>query len=232
MLFLDFSKAFDWMDRAWVLRVMEAMRFGVGACRWAELFNTGTLGRIRINGASTAPFPIECGALQGRPDSSLLFLIHLQPLAALIRHMSAVRAVRPVTLPFGGTAPLSQMHADDTTIHAHSPADCDRIITGPVAAFTAGTGAQLNPTKTMTLLFGSHARRPAFTSADTGITYTPATQHVSHLGVVVGTGPAADAARHRKVTSRVNLIGAAIMQWSKHNISFAGRAYVGKQNLQ
>ena len=73
--------------------------------------------------------------------------------------MAATGAVQPITLPFGGAAPLCHMHADDTTIHAASPADCDKIIAGPVAVFTAASGAQLNPTKTKALLFGSHARQ-------------------------------------------------------------------------
>ena len=32
--------------------------------------------------------------------------------------------------------------------------------------------------------------------------------------------------------TRTGLIGKAVLQWSKHNVSFIGRAYVGKQNLQ
>ena len=110
-----------------------------------------------INSLTTLPqvFPILSGALQGSPPSSLLYLLQAQPLLALIRRMAATGAVQPVTLPFGGAAPLCHMHADDTTIHAASPADCDKIIAGPVAVFTAASGAQLNPTKTKTLLFGS-----------------------------------------------------------------------------
>ncbi len=232
MLFLDFAKAFDWMDRAWTFRVMEAMRFGEGARRWAELFLTDNLGRVRVNGAPTDPFPILSGALQGSPPSSLLYLIQAQPLLALIRRMAATGAVQPVTLPFGGAAPLCHMHADDTTIHAASPADCDKIIAGPVAVFTAASGAQLNPTKTKTLLFGSHARQAAYTSAVTGITYTPATKFTHHLGVTVGSGTDAEVERQKKVNTRTGLIGKAVLQWSKHNVSFIGRAYVGKQNLQ
>ena len=62
--------------------------------------------------------------------------------------MVTAGAVRAIALPFGNTAPPCHMHADDTTIHAASPADCDMIIEGPVAAFAAASGAQLNPTKT------------------------------------------------------------------------------------
>ena len=117
--------------------------------------------------------PIDSGALQGSPPSSLLYILQLQTLAALTRRMVTAGAVRAIALPFGGTAPPCHMHADDTTIHAATPADCDRIIEGPVAAFAAASGAQLNPTKTKSLLFGSAARQPAHTSATTGITTRP-----------------------------------------------------------
>ena len=78
----------------------------------------------------------------------------------------------------------------------------------------------------------SAARQPAHTSATTGITYTPHDTHVNHLGVIVGCGSGAVAARQHKVDSRIGLIGKAVLQWSKHNVSFFGRAYVGKQSLQ
>ena len=62
------------------------------------------------------------------------------------------KTIQPITLPFGGTAPLSHMHADDSTMHALTTADCDIIVEGPVNALCAASGAQLNATKTETLL--------------------------------------------------------------------------------
>ena len=109
----------------------------------------------------------------------------------------------------------SDLQPDDTTIHATSAADCDKVIEGPVAAFAAASGAQLNPTKTKSLLFGSAARQPAHTSAATGITYTPQHTHVNHLGVIVGCGSDAIDARQHKINSRIGLIGKAVLQWSK-----------------
>ncbi len=129
--------------------------------------------------------------------------------------MAATGAVQPITLPFGGAAPLCHMHADDTTIHAASPTDCDKIIAGPVAVFTAASGAQLNPAKTKTLLFGSHARQAAYTSTVTGITYTPATKFTHHLGITVGSGADAEAERHKKVNTRIGLIGKAVLHFHR-----------------
>ncbi len=44
LLFLDFSKAFDYVEGAWILRVMREMGFGNAGCRWAQLFLSGTQG--------------------------------------------------------------------------------------------------------------------------------------------------------------------------------------------
>ena len=102
---------------------------------------------------SFLPSPSTAALSKASPPSSLLYILQLQTLAALTRRMVTAGAVRAIAPPFGGTAPPCHMHANDTTIHAATPADCDRIIEGPVAAFAAASGAQLNPTKTKSLLF-------------------------------------------------------------------------------
>jgi exonuclease III len=234
LLFLDFSKAFDYMDRDWTIRVMQAMRFGDGARRWARLFLTGTVGRARVNGAPTDPFPIDCGGPQGNPLSPLLFIIQVQPMLSHARHMSVIGAVRPIRLPLPdfAAAPICHQHADDTTIHAHSPADCDTLVATSVATYCAASGAQLNAGKTVTLLFGAASRRPTFVSPATHITYDPTTRHTKHLGIIIGSGPAAATARQRQAQALLASVGQVVRGWSRHRLSHFSRAYVGKQNLQ
>ena len=41
-VFLDFEKAFDRLDRAWIERCMAAVRFGPGAQRWVHILHSGT----------------------------------------------------------------------------------------------------------------------------------------------------------------------------------------------
>ena len=69
MLFLDFSKAFDYVDRGWILRVMAALGSTAAGQHWARLFLTDTLGRARVNGAPSCTFRVISGCPQGNPIS-------------------------------------------------------------------------------------------------------------------------------------------------------------------
>ena len=61
LLFLDFEKAFDRLDRPWMERCMAAVGFGAGAQRWVSLLHVGTTARVAFNGWHTARFPVQSG---------------------------------------------------------------------------------------------------------------------------------------------------------------------------
>ena len=73
LLFLDFEKAFDRLDRPWMERCMAAVGFAAGAQRWVSLLHAGTTARVAFNGWHTARFPVQSGVFQGSPLSPLLF---------------------------------------------------------------------------------------------------------------------------------------------------------------
>ena len=77
LLFLDFEKAFDRLDRPWMERCMAAVGFGAGAQRWVSLLHAGTTARVAFNGWHTARFPVQSGVFQGSPLSPLLFFFSL-----------------------------------------------------------------------------------------------------------------------------------------------------------
>ena len=56
MVFLDMAKAFDRIDRAWILRSLEAL--GAPACipRWVQVLHGGTCATVAYNGWVTDPF--------------------------------------------------------------------------------------------------------------------------------------------------------------------------------
>ncbi|CAL8466115.1 g5651 [Coccomyxa elongata] len=78
MVFLDFEKAFDRLDRAWIERCMAAVGFDPGAQRWVHILHSGTTARVAYNGWHTDAFPVKSGVFQGSPLSSLLFLLATQ----------------------------------------------------------------------------------------------------------------------------------------------------------
>ena len=82
IVFLDFEKAFDRLDRAWIEQCMAAVGFGAGAQRWVHILHTGTIARVAFNGWHTDAFPVSSGVFHGSPLSPLLFVIATQPMAA------------------------------------------------------------------------------------------------------------------------------------------------------
>ena len=127
LLFLDFEKAFDRLDRPWMERCMAAVGFGAGAQRWVSLLHVGTTARVAFNGWHTARFPVQSGVFQGSPLSPLLFVLAVQPMAAHARQLAAQQGLHALSTPLGQPAPFMHCHADDTTIHAASPPDRARL---------------------------------------------------------------------------------------------------------
>ncbi|CAL8470818.1 g10360 [Coccomyxa elongata] len=123
MVFLDFEKAFDRLDRAWIERCMAAVGFGPGAQRWVHILHSGTTARVAYNGWHTDAFPVMSGIFQGSPLSPLLFVLATQPMAAHARRLAQQHAFQPIRLPSGASAPVMHQHADDTSIHARSTTD-------------------------------------------------------------------------------------------------------------
>ncbi len=53
MLFLDFEKAYDRLDRGWLFQSMASLGFPASAMRWVQLLLQGTAGRIMYNRGSS-----------------------------------------------------------------------------------------------------------------------------------------------------------------------------------
>ena len=147
MVFLDFSKAYDRLDRQWVSRCMTSMGFGPRACQWVSIMLHSTTATVAFNGWQSASFPEASGVQQGSPLSPLLYVIAAQPLASHLRQQAHQGLLRPILMPDGQPAPVCHQHADDTTLHVLQPADAQLALSGSVALFCSATGSQLNVSK-------------------------------------------------------------------------------------
>ena len=211
---------------------MAALGFTAAAQHWAQLFLTDTLGTARVNGAPSCTLCVINECPQGNPIFPLLYILQSQPLLAHIRHLQNTSVVRPISLPTGISAPLCHQHADDTNIHAATIADCDTIVSQSLGLFSAASGAQLNATKTQTLCFGTSRPNSPQTSNITGIVYDPTTTHAKHLGIIVGRGATADAARSSRANALLHSVRTTIRHWSNHRLPYFARCEVAKQCLQ
>ena len=65
--------------------------------------------------------------------SPLLFVLAVQPMAAHARQLAAQQGLHALSTPLGQPALFMHCHADDTTIHAASPADAAAIPAGSIS---------------------------------------------------------------------------------------------------
>jgi hypothetical protein len=230
VLFLDFAKAYDRMDRGWIHRCMQHMGFGEKARAVVQCLLTGTRARGMYNGHLTRTFDITSGVAQGSPLSPLLYVLAAQPLAAKVRQLQGHNQFAPIPQPNGEGAPGIHQHADDTTLHAATAMDAEVLVARAVQPFCRATNSRLNAHKSKVLLLGG--AQSLGQTAGSGIGYpTPGSDAVAvrHLGIMLGPGTVGEAARQAKFVAIKGGIASRMLHWSRHSLSALGRAHVAKQ---
>ena len=225
--FLDFSKAYDRVDRGWLMQCMQKMGFSSACQRWVQLLLQGTQGRVMYNGHFSRAFAVHSSIAQGSPLSPLLWVIAAQPLAACLRQLQASGTIDAVSMPDGSRGPPSFQHADDTTIHTASVRSAQQAIQLAVTPFCSASGSRLNLDKTQGLLLGALASTAPGASA-AGLNFAAPGQSIRHLGVPLTTGdaPAAAAALYDQ---RKQTLQFRIRHWSRFDLTLLGRVHVAKQ---
>lgn len=189
IVLLDFAKAFDRLHRGWLAACMVALGFGPDARRWVSVFLAGSVASVSFNGWFSPTFPTAGGVGQGSPLSPLLYVLAAQPLAAQARRLQRAGGFVSILQPDGSPAPPTHQHADDTSLHARTPADAAVLYHEAVMPFCAASGARINVSKTHGLLIGAAASLPGFVDPATGIRYSSEPRR--HLGFPIGSDSAA-----------------------------------------
>ena len=228
MAFLDFAKAYDRLDRGWVLRCMESLGLGPSARRWVSLLQDGMQGRVRYNGWLSPTFPVRSGLPQGSPLSPLLYVIAAQPLAAHLRREVARGSLQAITLPDGTQAPPIHQHADDTTLHLRTRADLRAALSGSVHLFCQASGSSLNVGKSHGLELGNPAAVSGL-DADCGMPFAARGESIRHLGVRLNTSPLTG--ETETFTGILAAVRTAALHWAARNLTMIGRIHVAKQVL-
>ncbi|PNG99049.1 Transposon TX1 uncharacterized protein, partial [Tetrabaena socialis] len=156
LLLLDLEKAYDLVDRDWVLQTAAAMGFGPGMLQWLRLLLVPAQARVCVNGHQSSAFPVRNGLTQGSPLSPVLWVLQLEPLTAYLHHLTSAGLLRTPLLPSGAPASPVAHHADDTKLLV-SDVDVD----GPVAKaavhlYCRASNGRENVDKAKGVVLGTH----------------------------------------------------------------------------
>lgn len=176
-------------------------------------FCYGEIGtRLLINGVKGAHIPIGRSVRQGCPLSPILFALQLEPLC---RAISADQSTRGLKL--GDEEDVSVLaFADDVAIICSSKRQVEAVLQH-VEAFTAASGAEINPAKSLCAWLGGWAPTP---SKFAGIGWS--TSIGNYLGAPIDPGQSATAVWTRDAKSMV----VKLSPWQPRYLSFFNRVQV------
>ncbi|KAF8060289.1 transposon TX1 protein [Scenedesmus sp. PABB004] len=195
LLFLDFAKAYDRLDRGWLFRCLARMGLPDATTRWVRLLLAGTRRARRLQRRPCQPrVQRGVGLRAGQPAQPAAVCAGGAAAGGHVPARAAAARFCQPALPGGaGPAPCCHQHADDTTLHAASVESAKRLLDGAVAPFCLASGAQLNLAKCKGMLLGNH---PALqlqpdgsgqlVECSTGVCFPDTEQApIRHLGVLL-----------------------------------------------
>jgi hypothetical protein len=148
---LDFAKAYDTLDRPFLVELMHAMGVDLAYCRWVKTLLTNTRACACMNGFVSGMRMFYAGVRQGCPLSPLLYLFVGE---ALLQYLQS----KGIHITIHGIQLSATQFADDTQVYLESPAQVAQFLTH-MQVMAAASGQKLNLHKSKLLLLGAAARQ-------------------------------------------------------------------------
>jgi len=147
VVFCDFAKAYDTLDRGFLLRAIRELGAGERFLAMVRLMLSDTRARATVNDWVSTPEVSTAGVRQGCPLAPLLYLFVA---LALLRLLKA----RGVRIDIAGQRLTALQFADDAEVVLPS-LDALPAFLSAMDTFSAATGQRLNHTKTKLLPIGA-----------------------------------------------------------------------------
>ena len=213
LLSLDQEKAFDRVDRTFLMQLLNRYGFGPNFCWWVSTFYNGAFMRIILNGNLTRKIPLRRGVWQGDPLSPLLYILCVEVLANQIRNSNEVRGfLLPGT--HGKQAKVRQ-YADDTTTVLKDFRSLVSLF-DLISVYERGSGAKLNCSKTEAMWLGAWKDRP---DQPLGLTWV---RKMKILGVVFGTIPT----EMENWQPKIDKLEKTLNLWKSRSLSYVGKCLI------
>ncbi|KAM7304867.1 hypothetical protein ISCGN_014767 [Ixodes scapularis] len=209
---LDLRQAFDRVSHKFLLAALDHFGVGERLREWIALCYREIGTRLLINGVKGARIPIGRSVRQGCPLSPILFALQLEPLCRAISEDQSISG-----LQLGDGKDVSVLaFADDVAIICSSKKQVEAVLQH-VDVYTAASGAEINPEKSMGAWLGCWATTPPRFA---GICWS--TSIGNYLGAPIDPGQSAAAVWRRAANSMV----AKLSPWQPRYISVFNRVQV------
>ena len=181
MIFLDFAKAFDSIDRNLIFKILEKFGFGTSLINLIKVIYKDTECMVTNNGWISERFKMKCGVRQGCPLSALLFILVVEIMAINIRNNNLCKGIELPKIDDDNdyTVKITQL-ADDTVIFTQDETSL-KYFFSEIELFCEMSGLKLNKEKTIGVWIGSNKNNVA---TPYNITWTK--EPVKFLGIFVG----------------------------------------------
>jgi exonuclease III len=143
--FLDFHKAYDTVNREFMLECLEALGVGDGFLEWVRLLHDGTRSAALVNGHLSQFIEFTAGVRQGCPLAPLLYLAIAQALLAWLSSQGFGIDIHKLK---------ASQYADDYSQFLRNLAEIPAFINA-MEQFGKASGQRLNITKSETIIIGA-----------------------------------------------------------------------------
>ena len=108
---VDFEKAFDMLEKPFVLESLKYVKFGSYIQKWIQILYNDISSCVINNGWASQFFPVTRGVRQGCPLSPYLFILAIESLANQIRNNQNIKGIN-----VNGIKHVISLYADDTSL--------------------------------------------------------------------------------------------------------------------
>ena len=153
VVFTDFAKAYDTVDRSLLYEVAAALGIGDGFVSWMRVLLSDTYTCATVNGFCSPFYRCDAGVRQGCPLAPLLYLFVGQALLCFLKQ-------RGIGIVAASQQLAAAQYADDAEVFLLSLADVPTFMSC-MTDFAKASGQCLNPTKTRLLHIGQQQAQAA-----------------------------------------------------------------------
>jgi hypothetical protein len=222
---LDYSKAFDTINKVFLMKSFELYGFGPDFINWVKTIMTDTYSCINYCGWLSEFFPVQCGIRQGCPFSPLAFVLAVELFAIKVRNAKNIQGI-DIPGRVGTTKVKLQQYADDTTLFPKDENDIKHLLK-LIDLFSFFSGLKLNKSKTEAMYVG---RLKNCKDKIGDIRWNIGNATIKILGFYFSNFMKTSEI-DRNWTHRIENIERLIHSWEKRDLSIHGKVLISKTFL-